>query len=48
MESFKWPRILKISYKTNVFHIKVRPGEVGIATPAVLPAFEGLHFTITT
>ena len=30
METFKWPRMLKISYKTNIFHIKVRPAEVGL------------------
>lgn len=28
MESFKWPRIIKISYKAATFLIKVRPGEV--------------------
>ena len=25
---FAWPKILKISYKRNVFQIKLRPGEV--------------------
>lgn len=28
MEVFRWPQILKISYKMNVFNIKIRPGEV--------------------
>ncbi|XP_067938871.1 band 4.1-like protein 3 isoform X3 [Watersipora subatra] len=27
MDCFKWPRILKIEYKRNVFRIKVKPGE---------------------
>lgn len=30
MESFKWPRIIKISYKAATFLVKVRPGEVCI------------------
>lgn len=28
MDSFKWPRIIKISYKAQTFLIKVRPAEV--------------------
>jgi len=30
MDAFKWPRIIKISYKRNIFFVKVRPGEVSL------------------
>lgn len=31
LETFKWHRMLKMSYKAESFLIKVRPGEVNIA-----------------
>lgn len=30
IECFKWPRILKMEYKRNVFRVKVRPAEVSL------------------
>lgn len=36
MDTFKWQRMLKMSYKAEHFLIKVRPGEVSIATTLLL------------